>query len=178
MNPSSRAFTELESQNYIFLDTEFTSLENSGELLSIGMVPMQLHLPELYLERSNYLRANCSDFVLKRVLPSFGRYPLSICTYGQMPQRIHAWSKGLGPGPHTLVCDSEKDVGYIWKLMGGYFPENVLSSPRVISGIAGDLAFEIRRLKFFQGLEQLQHHALHDARAIRFAYRAYFGLEA
>lgn len=177
MSDSLVKAAERESLNFLFLDTEFTTLDPSSELLSLGLVPMQEHLPELYLERCDYRRDSCSEFVQKTVLPSFGRHPEAVCKYVQMSYRIHQWAKLLGAGPFTLVCDSDWDERHVGRLMGGLYPENLSATPRIISNIASDLAFEIRQLKYFRDLRLLQHHALYDARAIRYAYRCYFGIE-
>ena len=65
------AFTPYESDNIIFIDTEFRDLDPyRGELLSIDMVKMTGE--EIYIELDYY--GACSEWVQKHILSTIKAY--------------------------------------------------------------------------------------------------------
>lgn len=54
---------------FLFVDTEFTSLEHP-ELVSLGVAASDGR--EFYAERSDFPRGRCSAFVVSEVLPKLG----------------------------------------------------------------------------------------------------------
>ena len=156
----------------LFLDTEFTDLD-VGELLSIGLVSEDGKY-SFYAERNDYSRYACSAFVIKYVLPLFGRYPGAQCTINELNVRLRAFIEGLPEGA-ILCCDSQKDIDYFMRALttDGRVPmPRILSlSHQIIRDMVHDPVFDKAFLAHFcDGREQ--HHALWDAQANRLGYIA------
>ena len=88
------------SHNLIFLDTEFTTLTVSSELISIALVDAAGER-ELYLESTSFDPKACSYFVLDAVLPLLGPTSNSPnTTYAALPlsgfARVKRWPRKVG----------------------------------------------------------------------------------
>ena len=156
----------------LFLDTEFTQLDD-GEILSIGLVSEDGALT-FYAERSDYLREECSAFVIKYVLPLFCRYPEALCAIEDLSARLRAFIEAL-PGVATLYCDSNKDIDHFMRALtnGGRLPvpSKLSLDHQIIRDMTVDPVFDKAFLDHFcDGREQ--HHALWDAQANRLGYLA------
>ena len=156
----------------LFLDTEFTNLDD-GELLSIGLISED-GKHSFYAERNDFSRYACSAFVIKYVLPLFGRYPDAQCTVDELSIRLRSFIEGL-PTMAQLCCDSEKDIYQFTAAMtrSGRLPapSKLSLDHQIIRDMTVDPVFEKAFLAHFcDGREQ--HHALWDAQANRLGYIA------
>lgn len=156
----------------VFLDTEFTDFVQI-DLISIALVSENGH--ELYAERTDFRREDCSDFVRAAVLPLLGRIAGATCTRGQLTQRLRTWLEAL-PEPATLVFDYFSD----WELLvdailGDDYdklPVSIGGKQLLAADIVSDSVFQNALNRTFTR-EWPPHHALADARAIRAGYRAW-----
>jgi hypothetical protein len=179
-------------KNYIcFLDTEFTDLINNPRLLSVGIVGSGAHSEaQFYAEVTDRKRlAGANNFVKDAVLPQFGKVPGAACTYQELGHRLAEFFKeltaslnpALNPGglievaydysmDWELVEYAIKDAGQKrWDSLSKFLsPVNVNNITGTIVGeLSAQAYFESRRNELFG-----RHHALCDARALRFAYEA------
>lgn len=156
----------------IFIDTEFTDFDRP-RLISIGMAVENLG-GEFYAEvHDDFWRRHASDFVRSEVVPLLNMY-------GELPHeiadRIRTWAATL-PEMGQIACDSDYDWDLLRRLMldNGGWPEQFEDKPLRIEWTPdfGEL-LELYFLRY--GLTR--HHALHDARALRFAHAECGRLEA
>lgn len=107
---ASTNFSPLESQNIIFIDTEFSSLDPEvGEVLSIGIVKSDG--AELYLELKH--DGEVSEWVAKHIIPTLSEIKL---TPKQAVQTIREF---LGEtNPYAIAYVDNYDLIYLTKLFG------------------------------------------------------------
>lgn len=160
----------------VFLDTEFTGLTSDPRLLSIGLVAE--NGAELYLELTDgWSVGNCSAWVRDHVIPLLGNGEQ--CTRRAAGRRILSWF-AFDEGPPTLLSDSDWDTALIAGLM------DECGIPRERYGLevlkyktkTQATAFEEARLRCFESLNLVQHHALNDARVFHAAWVSVFGTKA
>ena len=148
----------------VFLDTEFTDFAKH-DLISLALVAEDGR--ELYAERTDYRREDCSDFVRQEVLPLLGRVPGAACTQSELTQRLRTWFEQL-PEPATLVFDFERD----WLLLADAWlgtahkqaPANVGDKLHLDNHTITHPVFETALNRVFTQ-QWPQHHALADARS-------------
>jgi DNA polymerase III epsilon subunit-like protein len=147
----------------VFVDTEFTNFE-SPKLISIGLV--SLSGEEFYAE-AEYDLCECSNFVQKYVLPLLAtnkKFSLD-----EIRERLLSWFHSIGNGALILVCyDSKYDREMLELIFRSEAPNSVLFrrlGPRYINGL--------KRYEFHTKNKQTEHHALHDARALRYSFRGW-----
>lgn len=158
----------------VFIDTEFTDFDNP-RLISVGLVAEDDYR-WLYSEiDSDHWYKHASEFVLSDVVP------LLNCRFGQeqpaqAAQRIRTWAAKL-PETGTICCDSDYDWDLLRRLMldNGGWPAQFEDKPHRVEWTPqfGEL-LELYFLRY--GLTR--HHALYDARALRFAHAEVGRLEA
>lgn len=155
----------------IFLDTEFTDFLHI-DLISLALVPEDESLvPALYLERIDYAKEDCNDFVRAAVEPLLGQDTSVQCSRAEMANRVLVWFEAL-PEPATILFDYYAD----WELLADLLHETPQRS--WLEGVlqlrvapeCQSAFFTAQNLYFARGLSR--HHALHDARALREAFRA------
>ena len=165
------AFTPYESDNIIFIDTEFSDLDPyRGELLSIAMVKMTGE--EIYLEL-DYSGA-CSEWVQKHILPTLKASKVS------KERAIEIISNFLGDTlPYAVAFVDNYDVIYLTKLFGaGNLPFRWMTidfaTALFMMGVnpVKFLAGEKGAVSFYKKLgikigKYKQHYALDDARLLR-----------
>lgn len=159
----------------VFFDTEFTDISPLAEpkLISVGMVSMSGR--EFYAELSDtYQLNNCSQFVVANVLPLLeGGDKLmleAVCA-----RRLQAWIESLDDGEVVIRCDSP---GYDWPLVADMF--NFYECwPKNLRRKCGEIVFEnpnfyhrynCGQYEYWRAYAASQHHALVDARGLRFAW--------
>lgn len=158
----------------VFFDTEFSSLNAAADLISIGCVAQDGR--EFYGELADgWHPSNCSDFVVQTVLPLLqgGEYRMS--RY-ELAFHLKAWVEGLTDGEVIFRSDCP---GIDWP-----FIEQIFNAyecwPRNLRRKCGSISFEDHRQhhRYLAGLQNFwkdniakQHHALVDARSLRFAWR-------
>lgn len=157
------------SNNIIFLDTEFSSLDPyEGEILSIGLV--KLNGEELYLELEHW--GEIDEWVKQNVLPKFTQEKVS------RKKAIAKINQFVGKKkPYLVAYVNQFDAVYLYKLFGvGDHPFHWLpidfASFLFFCGIDPE-AICSNDKKFFEriGMEPSHsHHALEDAGNLRNIY--------
>ena len=147
----------------IFIDTEFTHFIHTS-LISLALVAETGE--EEYIE-TEFDVAECSDFVKVAVLPQLGQVPNAFCPRPDLRLRILTWLSLVRQGDERLliVYDYTTD----WSLFIDALDYDV---PVWCEGenVACDINKHLLR-QYFATTGQQEHHALHDARANRYAYR-------
>ncbi|MDF0499976.1 hypothetical protein POK33_04475 [Burkholderia cenocepacia] len=146
----------------VFIDTEFTDIAKPL-LISLAMVAEDG--PEFYAELTYVDGCVCSAFVQANVLPQLGAYPTCVMTQDAMQEAARNWMKALtGHKQRPVLCyDHPLDIQLLWDLLG---KRAVGWKVKLISSRIDPVKKE-EYFRLFGG----RHHALHDARANKFAYR-------
>lgn len=147
----------------IFLDTEFTNFEDC-DLISVGLVTTDGR--EFYAERNDFDRSKCSEFVREIVLPKLSTSPAVCGNKTEIGEAMLAWLLQI-QDPIEVCSDHSID----WALFRKLLAESEHDAPlditwRCISDQIKDL--DIERYWTLHGCDD--HHALHDARANKFAF--------
>lgn len=148
-----------------FLDTEFTDFLNPA-LISVGLVAEDWR--QLYLELP-YQHADCSDYVREVVLPLLDQDPEAICAPDQVAGRVNAWLEWIRPrqGEVVICFDYSPDWELLAAAMNYQIPAWItprhLRSEEVNELLVDDY--------WRRNPEEREHHALHDAKALRYAFR-------
>ena len=152
--PSS-VFRPDPTQTYVFIDSEFTSLE-SPQLISVGAVATDS--TAFYAELAGWDPRTASDFVNDTVIPLLDgdAVPLSVGA-----EALGEWlGERARRGATTIISDSGFDRWALAELFGGEnLPANVRWQRVPVAYEALDEATQRLNLR--------RHHALDDARALR-----------
>ncbi|MBD3248057.1 hypothetical protein GF382_02070 [Candidatus Falkowbacteria bacterium] len=163
------------SDNIIFLDTEFSSLDPyKGEILSIGMIKMTGE--ELYLEIDH--EGEVDQWVFDHILPTLKKEKID---------RREAAEKILefvGPDkPYMISFVSQYDSLYLYKLLGieknpfFRFPFDFASMMFAAGYDPDDFNKKNRKFLIELGIDvekYKMHNALDDAKLMREAYLEFF----
>jgi hypothetical protein len=144
---------------HVFVDCEFTDFINC-DLVSIALVADDGR--EFYGERSDYDPASCSEFVRAAVLPQLGQHPERVFTREALRAALVAWLAQFDHEPERQLCF---DWGGDWELLC-----DLLDGPPPgwqAFNVAGQL--DRHRSEDYYRIHGGRHHALHDARANRYA---------
>lgn len=164
-------FTPYETENIIFIDTEFSDLDPyKGELLSVGIIKQTGE--ELYLELE--YTDDCSEWVKKHILPTLKAPKVS------RQRAVELIQEFLGDAlPYAIAFVDNYDNMYLTKLFGaGNLPFRWMtidfSTALFMMGInpVKFLANEKGAVNFYKKLgikigKYKQHYALDDARLLR-----------
>lgn len=149
----------------IFFDTEFTGLgQRDPDLISAGFVTEDGQ-HEFYFEIADFERLKCQQFVRDIVLPLLGDRSQRIPLAAAGP-RLSAWLAGLGEPIH-LISDSGHDGRLVMAALRDHMPpQQVLA---IVHQVESRDALEAE-YRFWQQPENKgkQHHALFDARCLRY----------
>lgn len=147
----------------IFVDTEFTNFE-APKLISIGLVAASGE--EFYAE-AEYDPYECSAFVLEYVLPLLTTKRK--CSLDNIRDCLSSWIESVRTGGVIVICyDSEYDREMLGQIFRSRTPPFVLFRNLGLSYVNG-----LKRYEFHVKNKQAEHHALHDARALRYAFRGW-----
>jgi len=163
-----------EKNMNIYFDTEFTDFLIDPALISIGFVADDGQ--EFYVELNDtYDESMCSWFVIENVLPIlWGKdHEMSI---EELAPKLKAWIESFDE-PVTLWADAPSyDWGWLHEIFdqsNSGWPANLVRKCRNTLGLATsryNYAYE----DYWQsnkGIGAVRHHALWDARCIRFAHQ-------
>jgi hypothetical protein len=147
----------------IFIDTEFTDLLEPI-LISIGMVADSGE--EFYVEVS-YPDAKCTIFVRQEVLPHLRHETNSFCEVTEIRLILQTWIESVRRNDETIfLCfDYQTD----WDL----FANAIQDVPVWVKpNLCGSDFNKLLLYEYFKkNPGEFKHHALHDARANKYAYR-------
>jgi hypothetical protein len=153
----------------VFIDTEFTNFFEP-RLISLGMVA-ESH-EEFYVEVPFPVN-ECSDFVREMVVPMLNQYPNSYCPHLELRSRILNWLQiiRMGQQPVEICYDYATDWDLFVIALDYSVPAWV--TPRnVDSETSNFLLADFWRRSEENGSEECEHHALSDAKALAYAFRA------
>lgn len=147
----------------VFIDTEFTNLIDL-HLISIGLVSEEGE--EFYAEVEDYPFDACNDFVREFVLPQLGKAPGVVKTGEDLSTSLLTWLVDVRASSEAIIVSY--DYFGDWSLLA----EALGTTPSWLrlDNVRGRVD-EVVRNEFFQLTGLSAHHALHDARALRCAYR-------
>lgn len=147
----------------LFLDTEFTGFKDP-KLISIGIAGIGGE--EFYAE-VEYSLEECSDFVRSTVLPLLTQEKK--LTLGELRSQLLEWIETVRASGPVLICfDSEYDRQMVEQIFKTKIP------PLTVLRCLG--ARDINKLKMYEWYvkhNQVEHYALHDARALKYAFRGW-----
>lgn len=153
----------------VFLDTEFTDRSNP-KLISLGLVDLS-GSRTLYVELTDtYGREDCSPFVRAEVLPLLAGGEARM-TAPQCRQELVKWIEAFGV-PVRIVADYlEYDIYLLRALLGDAWPTNLEPSGfRFDSSDYPSIQQSLieARMNYYREVpSRHEHHALHDALALR-----------
>lgn len=153
----------------VYFDTEFSSLTDGAELISAGFVTE--FGEEFYAELIQVNRSKCSDFVIETVIPLLDGNEGQRMSTNEFVIKTSDWLRSLD-SEIILVSDSNWDYAVmcpVFKRIGGI--------EEAVPGVKCTLAPFLdapARIRFEEGYNEYflsnpgkQHHALHDAKALR-----------
>jgi len=152
----------------LFLDCEFTQLNQSTKLISLALVSEDGD--EFYVELTDtYQVEDCSDFVIENVLPQLNLPAHGVSLVGAQVA-LKTFLNGLD-GPLEVCSDApEWDWDFFCQLayVNHQWPSHVVKKPTNLIQLfkhleAGDIGDV--------NLPELPHHALLDARLLSTLYR-------
>lgn len=163
----------------VFFDTEFTSME-CPQLLSIGMVAESGE--ELYIEIACAKENVISDFVRHQVLPLLGLNNPLVLEYDTVVAHLEVWFDKLREGDRDIGIVLITDYPVDWMLIAELripMPEELLWTR--VANIGGRMVQHLMTSgeqmgAYFKAVEEFhrahkqRHHALVDARAMKYAY--------
>lgn len=165
---------------YIVVDTEFTSLSRTAELLSLGAVSEDGQC--FYCELEPVPLATCSDFVRRFVLP-LREGGTASCMATDFPARLAGWLRQFTDP--VLLADSDWDILVLRHALTGERRRlpgilRLTAANEVhdlmlmtLSPFADEeLAIFERAVRQHYAADPRRHHALVDARAIAAGLRA------
>lgn len=149
----------------IFLDTEFTDFIDL-HLISLGMAA---ETGEEFYAEVPYPDKACSAFVREGVIPLLGTYPDAACATEELRTRIWTWLELVRRCQDDVIeicIDSQTD----WNLFADALDYRV--PPWCTPKLVAENINELLRYEFHQRHNLPEHHALYDAMANRYAFRA------
>lgn len=146
----------------VFLDTEFSNPVDM-HLISVGLVSERDD--EFYAELVPIRDSDCNEFTRNVVLPQLGKTPEVSMSAEQLDVTLRAWFEKIRANAELVVVSYDFFGDFI--LLKEALYENL---PPYVRGdnIRGRLNEDARR-EYFQTVAT-QHHALVDAKALRYAY--------
>lgn len=172
---------EQSSERYVFLDTEFTSLQHPA-LLSVGMVDEQgtSFYGEINLSVAPaWLTERIGSFARTEVIPQFGRVPGSEAQPDVIARRAVDWLNGLSARIIFVAYDYSADYDLLEELLS-LSTTSVTSTLKSthVAYLLGDGDGAHAASCSYQESARLglgRHHALADALALRARFNAVHG---
>jgi hypothetical protein len=162
----------------VFVDTEFTSLDESAELLSIGLVGEADESTQIYLEVAGASLDGVDKFIVENVVPKLHGHAFSK-PFEQVALEVWHWlEKVSSAGPTQIACDWTGDWAWTMLLLDvarqhgapSSLPPNVIGPPHLIwETICSEQAMCFSE-RWRHEHNHLEHHALHDAANNRATY--------
>jgi len=152
----------------VFLDTEFTGLDqDKPDLISIGLVDETGR--EFYVELpESHWTVQCNEWVHFNVLPHLWRGDY-VQSEASIRDRLTAWIEDI-PDEAMIVTDCPDADFTLLKRLLQQWPKNLAESPMQFSswsmGDSRQPALQ-KLMNDYHGPHRPEHHALHDAHALR-----------
>lgn len=190
-------FKALDSYNkddfhIVFMDTEFSSLEQNNELISIGMCDLDGN--KFYGEIEDIDLYKCSDWVLANIIASLARESFYNDKYEddnniiecRMPREeikivTISWLQSICPFGKKILIVADC-LAYDWVLFvelvkgnDGQLPDNIFYVPVDLMAVLllKNIDIDISREKLASMDSSNKHNALHDAEVVREIWKKY-----
>lgn len=148
--------------NFIFLDTEFTSFE-SPKLISLGLAAAT---GENFYAEVPFSTTLASPFVHEVVMPLLNHDSTAYCQLNELHLRLLNWFTVVRTNSEVVLCfDSNYDEILFRTIFDGYPPKFLR-----FRNVDGNIN-ELLRHEFHVKNMLPEHHALNDAMAMRYAFR-------
>lgn len=160
----------------VFFDTEFTNMNPHAvpKLISVALAVQDGR--EFYAELTDtYQLGDCSDFVIQNVLPLLNGGEARMLE-ARCASRMQDFIESIGESEVVLRSDAP---GYDWPFLAemfqfyGCWPKNLRRKCGTIYFDNHNLAhrYQAGLYEFWKNDSSKQHHALEDARSMRFAWK-------
>lgn len=147
----------------IFIDTEFTKFSNP-ELISIGLASSG---GENFYAEVDFPETSCSEFVRESIIPLLsGTERIS---HESLRIKILEWLESIQSTSPIIICfDSEYDRVLFLRIFDNHPPSFLF-----FRGIGYRHIDGLKRADFYLKNKLVEHHALNDAMALRYAFRGW-----
>ena len=149
-----------------FLDTEFTKFARP-QLISLALVAESGQ--EFYGESTDFVRLQCSDFVVEKVFPLLQGGDVAASLH-DLRVKLVDWLTTL-PSRAEIISDFEGDIELLLKLLGVGPKEMSRYNIAQLTVLDGEFvkseSFNRALDDYFANVDSRRHHALVDARALR-----------
>ena len=155
----------------VYLDTEFTKFARP-QLISVALVAESGQ--EFYGESTDFVRVQCSDFVVENVLPLLqgGEVAASLA---DLRGKLVDWLATL-PSPAEIISDFDGDMELLLHLLRVSVKEIGCHNIAALTVLDGEFvkseSFDRALDDYFIYVDSRRHHALVDARALMLAHTA------
>ncbi len=129
----------------------------------------------MYVERNDYPKDRCSEFVRRHVVPNLGRDLSRICTQQELGQRLRTWFSTM-PRRVQLASDSTIDRDLLLTAMDGAMPANVAPMLYDLRPLIDTAVYNTAVIRYHEHPDRPWHHALHDAQAHRAGWLAWMDI--
>lgn len=148
---------------HFFVDTEFTGFIDP-KLISIGVVAQSGE--EFYAEVDHSVN-ECSEFVRATVLPLLNQN--KIYSFAELKGALSSWIDIVRQeGPIFICYDSEYDRTMLNQIFENGTPKGFFFRNLGVSYVN-----KLKMYEWYIKNKQAEHHALHDARALKYAFRGW-----
>lgn len=181
-----------EDFHIVFMDTEFSSLEQDNELISIGMCDLDGN--KFYGEIEDFDVYNCSDWVICNIIPTLAKGTFYDDRYedgnniiecrmqkDEIKIAVTSWLQS--------ICEFDKKIlivadclAYDWVLFvelikdeGGQLPDNIFYVPvdLITVLLMKGIDIDVSREKLVNMDSSNKHNALHDAEVVKEIWKKY-----
>ena len=151
----------------VYLDTEFTKFARP-QLISVALVAESGQ--EFYGESTDFVRVQCSDFVVENVLPLLqgGEVAASL---DELRGKLVDWLAAL-QSPAEIISDFDGDIELLLQLLRISAKEMDCYNIAALTVLDGEFlrteSFDRALNDYFTNVDSRRHHALVDARALKY----------
>ena len=155
----------------VYLDTEFTKFARP-QLISLALVAESGQ--EFYGESTDFVKVQCSDFVVENVLPLLqgGEAAASLI---DLRLKLVDWIATL-PSPAEIISDFDGDIELLLQLLRINAKATDRYNIAALTVLDGEFvkseSFDRALDDYFIYVDSRRHHALVDARALIYAHAA------
>jgi len=150
----------------VYLDTEFTKFARP-QLISLALVAESGQ--EFYGESTDFMKVQCSDFVVENVLPLLQGGDVAGSS-DALRVKLGEWL-GTLPFPAEIIADFDGDIELLLKLLGISATEMGRYNIGELTVLDGEFVqsenFNRALDDYFASVDLRRHHALVDVRALR-----------
>ena len=155
----------------VYLDTEFTKFARP-QLISLALVAESGQ--EFYGESTDFVRLQCSDFVVENVLPLLQGGEVAASS-DELRGKVVDWLAAL-QSRAEIISDFDGDIELLLQLLRINAKEIGRYNIAALSVLDGEFvkseSFDHALNNYFANVDSRRHHALVDARALRSAHAA------